>query len=140
MTVLKPFNPFRDFDELINHYPGFYLNKHQTPDSDWSPLADITETDDAFMVKAELAGVKKEDIKLSIEHGILTLKGERKSKYEDEKKHHIERFYGTFVRQFTLPQEIDEQAISAEFHDGVLDLIIPKKPRPTDTIKQIDIH
>ena len=95
---------------------------------DWAPRVDIAETDKEFTIKAEIPDVKKEDVKISVENGVLSIKGERKQEKEekDKKFHRVERFYGTFTRSFSLPDNVDENKIEAAFKDGVLNLQIPK--------------
>jgi HSP20 family protein len=95
---------------------------------EWSPVADISETDDEYLVKAELPGIRREDVKVSLEEGMLTIEGERKQEKEEKGRrlHRIERFYGTFCRTFTLPDDADATGIRAESKDGVLNVHIPK--------------
>lgn len=138
---LARWNPFRELEELFNAHPRG-LSRSLLPQSqellaasDWSPAVDISETAEAYVIKAELAGVKREDIKVTLDHGVLTLRGERKLEKEDkdEKHHRIERFHGTFARSFVLPEDADEADIKAEYAEGVLTLSLPKhagKPSP----------
>ena len=95
---------------------------------DWSPRVDVAETTEEFIVKAELPEVKKEDVKVSVDGGVLQLKGERKQEKEekDKKFHRIERSYGTFIRTFVLPENVDASKIRAEFKDGVLNVRLAK--------------
>jgi HSP20 family protein len=107
---------------------------------EWSPSVDISETGQEYVIRAALPAVKKEDVTVTIEDGMLTLSGERRQKEEqkDEKFHRVESFYGNFSRSFSLPEGIDASAIRAESKDGVLTIHVPKtKPeskKPT-TIK-----
>jgi len=96
--------------------------------SDWSPAVDIAETDEEYLVKAELPELKKEDVKVALQDGVLTVEGERKEEKEEKGKkfHRIERAYGRFVRRFALPTEIDPDKVQAEFKDGVLNVHLPK--------------
>jgi HSP20 family protein len=95
---------------------------------DWSPRVDIAETDNEFIIKAEVPEIKKEDIKVTVDNGVLNIRGERKQEKEEKNKkfHRIERFYGSFSRTFTLPDNVDEKKIEASFKDGMLNLQIPK--------------
>jgi HSP20 family protein len=95
---------------------------------DWAPRVDVAETDKAFSIKAEIPEVKKEDVKVTLDKGVLTIRGERKQEKEekDKKYHKIECYYGSFSRSFTLPDNIDETKIEATFKDGMLKLMIPK--------------
>lgn len=142
MTLAR-WNPFRELDDVFNPYQtGFLTKSIDSSSTEWSPLADITETEEAFHVKAELPGVKKDDVDVSLSNGVLTLKGERKTEEEtkDEKQHRIERFHGTFVRRFDLPDNIDQDGITADYVDGILSLTIPKTTKTTPETMKIDIH
>jgi HSP20 family protein len=99
--------------------------------ADWAPNVDITETDSAYLIKGEIPGVNKEDVKVSIEDGMITMSGERKQEKEekDKKFHRIERSYGSFMRSFRLPDNVDESAIKAEFKDGMLNVTLPKSTK-----------
>jgi HSP20 family protein len=99
--------------------------------ADWTPTVDISETDGEYVIKAELPEVKKEDVKVTVENGVLTLQGERRQEKEEKGKryHRIERSYGSFVRSFALPESVDEGGVKAEYKDGVLSLHIPKSER-----------
>jgi HSP20 family protein len=105
---------------------------------DWAPRVDIAETEKEFSIKAEIPAVKKEDVKVTIDNGVLTIKGERKQEKEekDKKFHRVERLYGSFTRSFTLPDNVDESKIEASFKDGVLNLSLAKteetKPKAID--------
>jgi len=105
----------------------------------WTPACDIFETDKELILKAELPEVKKEDLHLALENNVLTIKGERK--FETETKegefHRLERSYGEFVRNFTLPNVIDQTKINAEFKDGLLRIVLPK--REEAKAKQIEV-
>ena len=94
----------------------------------WSPSVDISETDQEYLIRASLPAVKKEDVTVMVEDGMLTLSGERRQKEEqkDEKFHKIESFYGSFSRSFSLPEGTDASAIRAESKDGVLTVHVPK--------------
>ena len=103
--------------------------------ADWSPTVDISETDGEYLIKAELPEVKKDDVKVTLEDGILTIQGERRREKDEKttKYHRVERSYGSFVRSFSLPDQVDENGVKAEYRDGMLNLRIPKsekaKPR-----------
>ena len=96
--------------------------------ADWAPAVDIQETDKEFVIKAELPEVKKEEVKVSIKDGVLTIEGERKLEKEDKSKkfHRVERFYGKFVRSFTMPENTDDKSVRADFKEGVLNVHIAK--------------
>jgi len=107
--------------------------------ADWIPAIDVTENNDAFMIKAELPEVKKTDVKVSIDKNILTISGERTEQVKDEKQHRIERSYGRFSRSFSLPENIDGDNVRAESKNGMLYLTIPKAVEKQQ-LKQIKIH
>jgi HSP20 family protein len=94
----------------------------------WAPPVDIYETEDAFIMKAELPGFSKEDLQIELHENRLTLRGERKRETEakEEQYHRIERAYGRFERAFWLPASVDSEKIQASFKDGVLELRLPK--------------
>ena len=96
--------------------------------SQWTPLVDIIEDNNEYLVKAELPELKKEEVKVNVENGQLTISGERKSEKEEKGKkfHRIERSYGSFLRSFTLPESVNADTVSAEFKDGVLSVHLPK--------------
>ena len=96
--------------------------------ADWAPLVDVEETEKEFLIKAELPEVKKEDVKVTIEGGMLSIEGERKHEKEEKtrKLHRVERSFGRFVRRFTLPAEAENAKVGAEFKDGVLYVHVPK--------------
>lgn len=106
---------------------------------DWAPLVDIVEDDREYLIKAELPEVQKEDVKVTVEGGTLTISGERKESREDKgrKFHRVERYYGRFERSFTVPDDADQSKVSAEFKDGMLRVHLAKseKARP----KQIEV-
>ena len=102
--------------------------------TDWAPAVDIQETEKEYLVKAELPEVKLEDVKVTVENGILAIRGERRQEKEEKNKkfHRVERSYGTFLRTFTVPLDAEENKVAADFKDGVLRVHLPKteKPRP----------
>ena len=130
MSLIR-WSPYRNLislpDEVERFFNGFGLD-YQNSDSVWSPTVDISETEESYEVKAEIPGLKKEDIKLSVEDNVLTLSGERKVEKETEKKnyHRLERAYGKFERSFRLPREVDSESIKASYKNGVLTVQIPK--------------
>jgi len=142
MSLIR-WEPFRDADDFFRQFASTNFGRWPrtvsgTTESmpDWSPAADISETDKEYLVKAELPGIKREDVKVSLEDGVLCIEGERKYEKEDkdEKTHRVERFYGTFSRSFSLPENVDPKSIRAETKDGVLNVHVPKmkieKPKP----------
>ena len=94
--------------------------------ADWIPVAEITEDDNEFLVKLELPEVQKEDMKIELKNGILCINGERKYEKKDKKLHRVERFYGSFERSFSLPENVDLRNVKAEYKDGVLAIHLHK--------------
>ena len=145
MNVVR-WDPFREFEDMSNRLARFFNHPslRRTVDddgaffADWAPAVDVQETEKEYIVKADLPDVRKEDVKVGIENGVLTLEGERKQEKEENNKkfHRVERVYGKFVRRLALPMEIDAQKVAAEFKDGVLNVKMPKiesaKPRAID--------
>jgi HSP20 family protein len=95
----------------------------------WSPLVDICEAGDEFIVKAELPEVRQEDIEIKVEDNVLIIKGERKFQRDNlrDSFHRVERKYGFFKRSFLLPSSVDQESIKANLKDGVLRVVLPKK-------------
>ncbi len=95
----------------------------------WAPAVDIEETDADYRLKAELPGLKKEDVKISVEDNVLTLSGERREEKAEKgrKVHRIERGFGSFFRSFSLPTSIAADKVTASYKDGVLEVVVPKK-------------
>ncbi|MFO0705490.1 MAG: Hsp20/alpha crystallin family protein [Nitrospira sp.] len=142
MTALMRWDPFRELEDMSDRLnrmfarPAVRTNGKETLTvADWVPTVDISETDGEYLIKAELPEVKKEDVKVTLEDGVLTIQGQRRQEKEEKttKYHRIERSYGTFVRSFSLPDQVNESGVNAEFKDGMLNLHIPKsekaKPR-----------
>jgi HSP20 family protein len=95
--------------------------------ADWSPEVDISEDDQGYLLKADLPEMKKDDVRVTVEKGILSVSGERKNEKEDQKKkfHRIELSFGTFRRSFTLPEDADSTKVTADLRDGVLRVHLP---------------
>jgi HSP20 family protein len=135
---LVRWDPFRELEEMstrLNRFFGQPLVRRTTEEDgalfgDWAPAIDVQETDKEYLLKADLPEVRKEDVKVDVKDGVLTVEGERKQEKEEKgrKFHRIERSYGKFVRRLGLPTDVDDQKIVAEFKDGVLNVHIPKSP------------
>jgi len=97
----------------------------------WSPLVDITEDEKEYLIKAELPDMKKEDVRLTVENGVLAISGERKFEKEEKGKkyHRVERAYGSFVRSFSLPEDADGSKVTADFKEGMLQVHLPKSEK-----------
>ena len=131
LTLMRPFaemdKMFEDFDRPLVQFD----------EGDWMPAVDIEESDKAYLVRAELPGVHKDDVHVVIENNVLTIKGEKRVEIEDTKRHRVERSYGSFVRSFTLPHTVKTTNIKAEYVDGVLNLTIAKVTKAK--AKQIEV-
>jgi len=121
----------------FNHFLGGFPNRigtgetHSLTVPDWSPEVDISQDNHGYLLKADLPEMKKDDVRVTVEDGILCVSGERKSNKEDQNRkfHRIERAYGNFRRSFTLPEDADSTKVTAEFHDGVLKVHLPTTAR-----------
>jgi HSP20 family protein len=104
---------------------------------DWSPTVDVAETPDEFQIKAELPEVKKEDVMVSVDNGLLHLEGERRQEKQDKGKkyHRIERSYGSFRRTFMVPDNVDDTKVRVDFEDGVLNVHLPKTEKAKAAIE-----
>lgn len=140
---MQSLDPFRSMDRLLDRFFGMrspWLDREENYSlSTWMPACDIIETDDEFVVKAELPEVKKEDVSVTFENNALMLRGERKFDAQEhgEQFHRIESRYGEFMRSFRLPHHVDADKIHAEFKDGILKVSLPKRPEAKP--KQIEV-
>lgn len=138
---MTTWDPFKEMEAVLDRYrPRRALAKHEEiATADWYPSVDVAETERAFHIHAELPGVKKEDIKVNVNDGVLTLSGHRESKSEDKTKkyHRIERSYGSFSRSFALPDDVIPDKVEASFQDGVLEVDLPKSKE--EKPKQVDV-
>ena len=139
MTRWNPFSEMDEFFKTFNRGLPRSPSHEGLLSTDWTPSVDITETGEEFLIKAELPEVKKEDISLSVDNGVLTLSGERHLETKDEKEHRIERFYGSFSRSFTLPENVKQEDIKAENRDGMLYLHLPKSEIEQPKKVQVEI-
>src|SRR6266516_7949661 len=133
-------NPLREMEEAQNPFNRFFsvgfpnrMGSGEIPSlavADWSPEVDISEDDHGYLLKADLPEMKKDDVRVPVEDGVLCVFGERKSVKEDHKRkfHCIERSYGNFRRSFTLPEDADSKKVTADFRDGVLKVHLPTTP------------
>ena len=135
MNLVK-WDLFRELEEVSNRLNRFFWRPQAQAESgqemlalaDWTPSVDISETDAAYLVKAEIPGVKKEDVKVTVQDGMLTIQGERRQEKEEKGKkfHRVERSYGCFTRSFRVPGDADENSVKAEFKDGMLNVTLNK--------------
>ena len=154
MNVLQRWNPtrsvwdpFREMEEMQNRMAALFGRRVPLRDggeetitmTEWNPAVDIAEDDKEYTINAELPGMHKEDVRVTVEGGVLSISGERKEEKEEKNKkyHRIERSYGSFMRSFTLPEGAAGDKVSADFKDGLLHVHLPKdeKSKP----KMIDV-
>lgn len=139
MTRWEPFSELETLSTRLNQLFNQPLTRRDDAAfAEWAPSVDLEEGDQEYLIKADLPDVKKENVKVGVQDGVLSLEGERqREKDEKTKKYHrVERVYGRFVRRMALPTDVDQQQISAEFSNGVLRVRLPKsaasKPRTVD--------
>jgi len=135
--MLSYWDPFAEMNRLQDQLLG---RRGETAAPAFRPAVDIREEEKAFVVYAELPGVKAEDVHVDVEKGVLTVRGERTRRVEGEEAgwRRVERAYGSFTRSFSLPETVDPDAIEARLQDGVLEVRIPKREAPA--AKRIEIH
>jgi HSP20 family protein len=139
MSTLTRWEPLKELEDLQNRLSSLLGRtpvrrtdaKEEITLAEWAPLADISEDDKEYIVKAELPEVKKEDVKVTLEKGVLTISGERKFEKEEKNKkyHRVERAYGSFVRSFMLPEDADAENVKAEFKDAAYPRCMSQRPR-----------
>lgn len=130
LTHYEPVNLFDQFNNEVNRF----FNHARSADiatRDWVPAVDISEEDSRYILKADLPGINRKDVDISLEDDVLTLKGERVSESDTERNGYRrkERMHGTFLRQFSLPESADGHKISAAMKNGVLTIEIPKQSK-----------
>ena len=129
LTLFKKRRPFEGLTTWYDDFENFFDDSFNTENlkSNWYPAVDIEHKEKEYILRADLPGLTKEGIKVTIENGYLTLKGERKTENEENinNYHRIERSYGSFQRSFKIPEGLTEKQIKAKYHDGVLELTIP---------------
>lgn len=135
---LTPWQPFRELEEMEQHFADIFgrpvlpavWRRLPTVEMGWAPAIEVFEKEDKFVVKAELPGMKEEDIDISVVGDRLTIKGERKTESEvkEEDYYCCERSYGSFSRSITVPSNVDAKKIEASYEDGVLEVNLPKAP------------
>ncbi len=149
MTLIR-WEPFRELDDIFSRYSPFLgrlanvrqgaAEEGDTPS--WTPLANISETETEYLIKAELPEVSKEDVKVAVNDDVITISGERRkeAEHKDEKLHRVESFYGSFARSFRLPEDADVTAIQAESRNGVLKVRVPKMPAPKPRTVEVKVN
>lgn len=134
MAITRYTNPFTELQNLQNQIGRLFEPAYRNEDESlmrgsWMPAVDVAEEGDQLILRAELPGMKEEEIEIEFENGMLTLRGERQFETEKSERnyHRIERSYGKFVRSFTLPRSVDAEGIQANYESGILEIRIPKK-------------
>ena len=142
---LTRWNPLTEIDEIQQRLNRLFFDRTTRTAgegfADFMPAVDIQETDNEFLVRADLPGVKKEEIKIQVVDGVLAIEGERRQEKEEKGKrfHKVEREYGRFVRRFALPTEVEGEKVHAEFKEGVLNVVLPKAPAAKPTHIEVKV-
>ena len=146
MTLIK-WDALREIENLLDRYnrPNQLLpqrGQELLSTGEWCPSVDISETEQEFLIKAELPGLHKEDVKVNMKDNVLTLQGSRKQESEIKGHHYhrIERSYGNFLRSFTLPENIDTNKLKANFNNRILEIKIPKSETAINKSIEIAIN
>ena len=145
MNVTR-WEPFGSIENLFSRMPSLLRWPRLETDGEtrfeWSPSADISETDKEYLIRAELPAVKKDDLRVTVEGGMLTISGERKQREEEKKEkfHRVESFYGSFSRSFTLPENVDADRIQAESKDGIVTVHVPKAKPEQRKLTEIKVQ
>ena len=140
---LTRIDPWRDLETLstrLNRLFNTTVSKRddEMPFGDWLPAVDVEETDAEYLIKADLPAIRREDVKVGVTDGVLTIEGERRQEKEEEnrKLHRVERSFGKFIRRMSVPTDVDQAKIAAEVKDGLLSVHLPKsaaaKPRSVE--------
>lgn len=115
-------------NRLFEPFARFAAGDEDLVSGTWVPPVDVAETQERILVRAEVPGMKQEDIQIEFENGLLTIRGERKIEKSDAVTwHRVERIYGNFSRSFTLPRSVDPEKITAGYRDGILEIEVPKR-------------
>ena len=127
--------------DLINEFFKQFENEEQQEVFDFTPAVNTREGEDAYFIDVDLPGVNKEDVEISVDKNLLTIKGKRETKEEvkEEDYYRVESSYGSFSRSFTLPEKVDVENIEAKSEDGVLEIMIPKLKVIKENTKKIEI-
>jgi len=128
----KPVNLFNQFNDELNRHFSVAREGAANQEHAWQPAVDIREEENCYLITADVPGVNSKDIDVTLEDGVLSIKGERNTEKEVSEAGYRrrERTHGTFLRQFTLPDTVDANSISATARDGVLEVTIPKQEKP----------
>ena len=127
--ALSPWSALHDFEGQFSRLFGELTRDAATPEFGWAPAVDLKETDDAYIVEADMPGLKKDEIDLVIVDNVVTLKGERKNEHKSTNGgyHRFERRYGSFQRSFEIPGGFENDKVQAHYKQGVLTVTLPKR-------------
>ncbi len=149
MSLIR-WDPFSDGNAVFQFLPSGTSGwprrsaetSHASRHIEWSPAADISETEKEYVIRMDLPAVKKEDVKVSLDQGVLAIAGERKQQTDDknEKFHRVESYFGTFERSFSLPDNVNLDTVRCDSKDGILTVHIPKIETPQQKPKQITVQ
>jgi HSP20 family protein len=147
---LVKWNPFTELEDVSRRLNSIFGRTPARTESaqdmlalaDWTPSVDISETDTAYLIKAEIPEVKKQDVKVTLQDGMLTIQGERRQEQEEKNKkyHRIERSYGSFARSFRVPDDADADTVAAQFKDGMLNVTLPKTGKTESKSIKVNIE
>ena len=143
MAEVMLWRPIQDLKREMDRIWQEFFGKSYAPEQmEWVPAVDVSETDDAVIVKVDLPGVKPEDMEISLSDNVLVIKGEKKREETDKKEnfYKMERFYGTFMRAIQLPCEVQDDKVEAHYKDGVLKIVLPKKPEEVKRVIKIQVE
>jgi HSP20 family protein len=147
MNLIR-WEPFTGVDDVFGRMPGLLARwpRISIPENgaakfEWSPSADISETEKEYLIRAEIPAVRKEDVKVTVDKGSITIEGERRQNTQEktEKIHRTESFRGTFMRSFSLPEDANSEAVRCESKDGILTVHIPKVEKQASQAKRIPV-
>jgi len=145
MAELMVWRPIQELKKEMDRIWQEFFGKGYVPEKwegiEWIPAVDVSETDDAVIVKVDVPGVNPEDMEISLVDNVLVIKGEKKREEEEKKEnfYRMERFYGSFMRSIQLPCEVEEDKIEATYKDGVLKIVLPKKPEEKKKVIKINV-
>ncbi|HEY5681644.1 MAG TPA: Hsp20/alpha crystallin family protein [Pseudomonadales bacterium] len=138
MSIVR-WNPWREFDDFFTNVAA--VPSEHIARSEWLPPVDISETETEYLIDVEIPAVARDDVAVSVKDGVLTVTGERNFEKEtDGKRHRVERQYGRFSRSFRLPENVDEEHISASSKEGVLYLVVSKREKEKPRTIEVKVH
>lgn len=145
----ETWDPFREMETLSNRLNRLFGmartgngEREHLATTDWAPACDIVETDKTYQIQAELPGVNKDDVHVTLADGVLTIQGQRREVKEEKtaRFHRRELAFGNFLRRFTMPDDADESKVDASFKDGILEVVINKAKAKASKTKEIEVH